>query len=216
MLHISWCVLMIQTPWSYPQRSITVQWIAIDKKKKTVASNLRLPFKGLLAKKRTLAITAVPRHHVSIKFGLFLCAHMDLEAFHFSQLICNGEVMALTWPKITDTKSWENKLEVLMPSSNPPRLKPLWQTLQAGHDWTLFKARSVNLTWSPDLKWPGVNNFTHCPKLMCNKLCQVVQRYAPQIFGYTQKLGTKWMETYIMYCSKVAWYTDKKRIDWLL
>ena len=43
---------------------------------------------------------------------------------------------------------------------------------------------SVNLTWWPDLKWPGVKNFKHCPKLRCNKLCKAARRYPPRFFKY--------------------------------
>ena len=53
-------------------------------KKLFVASNdLWWPFKRLLAKKRTLTIAAVPNHSDFKRFGLFLCVHMNLEAFSF-------------------------------------------------------------------------------------------------------------------------------------
>ena len=74
-----------------------------------------------------------------------------------------------------------------MPSCNPPSLKPLWQIMQAGHDCKLFEAMSVKVTWWPDLKWPGVKNFTHSPKLMCKKAMQRSRRYAQRFLVMRKK-----------------------------
>ena len=54
-----------------------------------------MTFQYAIGKKRTLVITADPKHHDTKRFGLFLCAHTDLEAFSFVSLDF-GEVTALT------------------------------------------------------------------------------------------------------------------------
>lgn len=139
MLHINRCVLMRQTQWSHSQRSISVQSRVIDKQLFVASNDLWWPFKRLLAKKRTLTIAAVPNHPDFERFGLFLRVHMDLEAFSFFSidLQWRGHGADLTLGH-RYKKSEIYKLEVLMPSCNPPSLKPLWQTLQAGHDCKLF------------------------------------------------------------------------------
>ena len=48
-----------------------------------------------------------------------------------------------------------SQLEVLMPSCNPPSLKLLWQTLQAGNDCKLV-LRQGQLTWPGDLTWSAM------------------------------------------------------------
>ena len=64
---------------------------------------------------------------------------------------------------------------------------------------------SVNLTWWPDLKWPGVKYFTHSPKLMCNKLYQAARRYTPRFFSYTQKKTSTFSYRYIVKREIMVW-----------
>ena len=83
-------------------------------------------FRRLLAKKRTLTIVAVPNHPDFERFELFLRVHMDLEPFSFFSIDLqwrgHGADLALGHRY---KKSEIYKLEVSMPSCNPPSLKPL-------------------------------------------------------------------------------------------
>ena len=44
-----------------------------------------------------------------------------------------------------------------------------------------------DLTWWPDLRWPGVNFCTQCAEQMPDKVCQIWRRCAPPFFRYREK-----------------------------
>ena len=46
---------------------------------------------------------------------------------------------------------------------------------------------SLNVTWRPDLIWPGAKNFTQDAQRMNEQLCQIWRRCAPPFFCYLRK-----------------------------
>ena len=46
---------------------------------------------------------------------------------------------------------------------------------------------SLNVTWRPDLKWPGVKIFTQDAQRINEQLCQIWRRCAPPFFCYPRK-----------------------------
>ena len=65
------------------------------------------------------------------------------------------------------------KLEVSMPTCNPPSLKPLWQTLQTGHDCKLFLGQGeTQLIWLGDLTWSDLGSKSaHIVQNLCVASC---------------------------------------------
>ena len=52
---------------------------------------------------------------------------------------------------------------------------------------TFSEVGLFDLTWWPDLRWPGVGFCTPCAKKMPDKVCQVWRRCAPPFFCYPRK-----------------------------
>ena len=55
---------------------------------------------------------------------------------------------------------------------------------------TFYEVRSLDVTWWPDLAWPGSEIFTTCAEKMYDKVCQKRRRAAPPFLSYSQK--TSW------------------------
>ena len=154
MLHISRCASVRHIQWDHPHRSISS--IKSWQKTKLWPHGLpRMTFEGAFGLKGTVVITSGPNYHDPERYGLFLCAHWDLESFSFSPLTYNGEVTALPWPchwsdsdKVTDLKKiMIYEFEVSMPSRYLPSFMLFRQLLSAVHDRKHFwKVRSVNET----------------------------------------------------------------------
>ena len=129
--------------------------------------------------KDTFVITGGPNHCDSEIYGLFLCVHTRFKRhFYFSPLTHNGKVTPLAWSYVTDIKIWDKQLIGAHNIMQSTKFKTSL-TNTAGWIWlqTIFWAWSVNLTWWPDLTWPGDKNFAHCPKLMYSRLLQATRRY---------------------------------------
>ena len=58
-----------------------------------------------------------------------------------------------------------------------------------------WNMRSLDLTWWPDLEWPGAEIFTQCVKRMCEKVCQKRRRCAPPFLRYRRKTGSGGVQT---------------------
>ena len=52
---------------------------------------------------------------------------------------------------------------------------------------TFSEARTLDITWWPELEWPGSEIFTTCAEKMYEQLCQKRRRSAPPFFSYRRK-----------------------------
>ena len=50
---------------------------------------------------------------------------------------------------------------------------------------TFYEVRSLDVTWWPDLAWPGSEIFTTCAEKMYDKVCQKRRRCAPPFLSYS-------------------------------
>ena len=55
---------------------------------------------------------------------------------------------------------------------------------------TVYEVRSLDVTWWPDLAWPGSEICTTCAEKMYDKVCQKRRRCAPPFLSYSRK--TSW------------------------
>ena len=94
-----------------------------------------------------------------------------------------GEVAKLTWPRVTDIKipryifyrSWYGYQSLKV--SRWSGFGVAMTSLQ-----TFSEVRSLNVTWWPDLEWPGSEVFTLCAKKMYEQVYQKRRRVAPPFF----------------------------------
>ena len=52
---------------------------------------------------------------------------------------------------------------------------------------TFYEVRALDVTWWPDLAWPGSEVFTTCAEKMYDKVCQKRRRVATPFLSYSQK-----------------------------
>ena len=68
------------------------------------------------------------------------------------------------------------------------------KTVSMARPQTFLVVVSLDLTWWPDLRWPGVNICTKCAYLMSKQLCQIWRRYVT-LSAKNMRGGSIWPPT---------------------
>ena len=103
--------------------------------------------------------------------------------FIFLPLTYNGEVAKLTWPKFRDIRFIDTGTNINRWQFQGDRSLDVAMT----NIQSFSEVRTLDVTWWPDLEWPGSQIFTKCAEKMYEQLCQKRWRGAPPFSSYLRK-----------------------------